>query len=286
MAARGWTEHIATSAALAGALVWGRRPRRGVLRDGAGAGRWQHEDWNALLRRFVHNGEVDYHTFSRVRRILEIYLDRVADARPDTWVDADEQVAFYLNAYNAIAVHLVIARISVASLRDVPAAFARPYPVGQRNVSLGELQHSILRAYGDPRVHLALAPAARGGPSLQSWAFSGRELQAQLETITQQFLADEQRGARYDAATHTLFLSPILRRWAGDWIDPTRMPSPTPLLHGWLQPTAMLPKLLPYLPPTLQTTLRAAPQPPRLQWITYDWRLNGPVVSERLGRAW
>lgn len=127
-----WAAQVANVGALIGANLWGRPPRRGALQAGAGAGQFTHDDWNALVRRFVRQGHVDYVNFARVRRILEIYLDRLAHARPETWTDADDQLAFYINAYNAITIHQIITHPDATSVLDIPAFFARPYPVGQQ----------------------------------------------------------------------------------------------------------------------------------------------------------
>lgn len=276
-----WAAQAANAAALTGAMLWGRPPRLAAIRDGAAAGRWQHDDWNALLRRFVVNGEVDYVNFKRVRRLLEIYLDRIADARPDDWIDADDQLAFYINAYNAIVIHEIIMYDPAASFLDIPAAFARPYPVGHRNVSLHELEHSIIRAFGDPFVHMALVCGARGCPPLQSFAYTGPQLRNQLAAVTAEFLQDQQRGLRYDGVLHILYLSPIFRWYAGDWIDPSSMPSVASTLRGLLQPRLGLPRLAPYMPVPVQKALTTAGTPPRLEFIPYDWSLN--AVSMEIG---
>ena len=268
-----WADALVSGATLLGATVWGRAPRRGALRDGAGAGGWQHEDWNALVRRFVHDGAVDYATFRRVRRILRAYLQRIADARPDSWPDADEQLAFYLNAYNAWVVYQVIEYAPTTSVQQIAGFWTRPFAVGGRNLSLHTLAQAVVRAYGDPRAVLALSSGTRGGPVLQPWAYTGRDLQAQLDTVTRQFLADEERGLRYDGVFHVTHMGSVLQRYAGDWVAPERMPGPWALLRGVVQPSTALPALSPWLPPTISEMLGRLP-PPRVVGLPFDWALN------------
>ncbi len=272
-------------------LVWvvsaaaGRRPRIGPLRDGVGAGRFQHSEWTSLLSRFVQNGTVEYSTMVRVRRLLEVYLQRLADIDPEAFVDADDQLAFYLNAYNAIAVHQVLCNYPIASIREIPGAFLRPYPVGRRNLSLHSLHSHVLRAFRDPRVHVAIAPAARGGPQLMPYAFTGAGLQAELDAALRRFLGDEQRGIRFDPATRTLFVAPMLTWFAADFLRPYAMATLSNLLPGRAGPGAVLHALRPMLPPAANAALDSGP---RIRTSTLDWALNErmPELSRRatLGR--
>ncbi len=274
MSKRGWTDQLVNITSVGNALLYGRAPQIGTQRTGEV--HFKQHDWNALLARFVQRGDVDYAQFKRVRRILEAYLERVADARPDTWTNPDEQLAFYLNAYNAIVIHQVLVHGPVASFLEVLAGFARPYPVGRENISLHELKYSKVRAFRDPRVHMALVPAEWSCPLLPSYAYSGPQLQQQLSEVTRAFLRDEQRGLRYDAASNTLYLSLILRRFAGDWAEPDAMPSLFNLLRGQIEPQLGLPNLRRWMPEHVGALLdRPASARPHIAFIPYDRRLNG-----------
>lgn len=247
------------------------RPRIGPLHGGVGAGRFQHSEWSALLGLFAADGRVDYGRMARVRRLVEVYLHQLADHDPDSFIDADDQLAFYLNAYNVIAVHQVLLHYPVASIRAIPGAFVRPYPIGRRNVALNTLHGGLLRVFRDPRIHIALSPAMRGAAVIQPQAFTGAQLDAQLDAALRRFLADPERGVRYDAATETLWLSPILRWLGGDLLRPTAMPQLGGLLRGWIRLPEVLTTLRPYLPAELTERL---PERPKLRVLPFDWRLN------------
>ncbi len=262
---------LAEASARLAVELFGPRPRVAPLRNGAGAGAERHREWSALLGRFVRDGRVEYATMLRVRRLVEVYLSRLAEQDPDAFADADEQLAFFLNAYNTIAVHQVLLHYPITSLRDVAGAWGRVYPIGRRNLSLLALEAGILRAFGDPRVHAAITPAALGAPALQSRAFSGAELQQQLEAAVRELLGAPRRGASYDFATDTLRLPHALRRYAGDWIRPERMPSPAAPVTGRLRPRALLPALMPYLPPAVSARIGPATQ---VDFLPFDYRLN------------
>jgi hypothetical protein len=259
------------------AAVAGQRPRVAPLRDGVGAGRFQHSEWNALLGRFVQNGGVEYATMRRVCRLVEVYLSRLAETNPESFADADDQLAFYLNAYNAIAIHQVLLHYPVSSIRAIPGAFTRVYPIGRRNLSLHSLHANVLRAFADPRIHVAIATTARSSGQLQPRVFTGSELQAELDAALRRLLADETHGARLDTDTNTFFLSSIFRLFGGDFFQPHTMPRPNGLILAGLRKHRLVEELLPYLPAELAIAVRQ--NQPRTQFLPYDWTLNDRLVT-------
>jgi hypothetical protein len=262
---------------VASGIFFGRRPRIGPLRAGTGAGRFQHSEWTALLGRFVQAGRVDYTTMRRVRRLVEMYLGRLASQDPESFIDADDQLAFYINAYNAIAIHQVLLHYPVKSIRNVPWAFLRPYPIGRHNLSLHTLHSTFLRSFADPRVHAALSCAAIDFPPLHSEAYIGTTLQSSLDAAMRRFLNDDQSGLRYNSTTHTVVLPPILRWFGGDFVKPSAMPGAVHLVDGWLQPQRVLDALQPWLPPSF---LQLHQQQPYVQYADFNWQLNDQHKKE------
>jgi hypothetical protein len=263
-------ERLTTATVWLGASRLRRPLRIGPLRGGAGAGRMQHGEWNALLMRFAADNALDYTNFRRVRRLLEAYLSRLAATDPESFADADDQLAYYLNAYNAIAVYQILLHDGAASLRAIPGAFTRSFPLGRRNLSLHTLHSGVLRAFGDPRVHAAVVPAAQGA-ILPTRAFTGATLQTDLDAAIRGLLHDPQRGAQYDSATHTVILPAMLRVFAGDFLYPHQMPGLAGLLRGWRQPQRVASAVIDHLPPPLQRALNRQPQ---IAFRPFDWSLN------------
>ena len=66
-----------------------------------------HSAWDALLKSHVSDGLVDYSALARERGRLDAYLAALAHAEPDS-LSRDAQVAFWVNAYNARMVALVL----------------------------------------------------------------------------------------------------------------------------------------------------------------------------------
>lgn len=122
--------------------------------------------------------------------LLDAYAEAVGRADPSRW-SRDEQLAFYLDAYNAITVRAVVTRWPIESVMDVPGFFDRiPHRVAGREMTLNHLENEILRArFGDPRVHFAINCASASCPPLHREPFSGRrDLDALLDRLARTFV--------------------------------------------------------------------------------------------------
>lgn len=112
----------------------------------------------------------------------------------------DEQFAFWANLYNAVTVKVILDHYPVDSIQDVdisPGLFASG-PWGKELVSvegealtLNEIEHRILRPiWRDPRVHYAVNCASIGCPNLATEAFTGSDLEAQLDAAARSYVND------------------------------------------------------------------------------------------------
>jgi hypothetical protein len=187
-----------------------------------------HAEWTAILRRWVKDGRVDYAALHRqARRPLAAYLAALSGAcRTDyeRWTTA-ERIAFWINAYNAFTVQLVLDHYPIASIRSIGwlpgAAFRRRFiPMADlegRSISLDDIEHETLRkAFHEPRIHFALVCAARSCPALREEAYRGADLDRQLDDQGRAFLRDPAKN-RVDGATRTLYLSSIFEWFRGDF---------------------------------------------------------------------
>ena len=159
-----------------------------------------HAPWDSLLSRFASDAGVDYARWrassadvARLRNYLWKLQDVVADS-----LGRDEQLAYWINLYNAATVQLVLEHAPSISIRDIDGPEKSPWQrivarVAGRELSLDAIEHEIVRPrFGDPRIHFALNCAARGCPPLRAEAYTGERLQAQLEAATRAVLNDPQ----------------------------------------------------------------------------------------------
>jgi len=190
-------------------------------------GREEHAAWTNLLRRYVSHGLVDYAALKRGRSELDGYLSSLESLERsdlEAWPRAD-QLAFWINAYNAYTVRLVLDHYPLRSIRSIGflpgSAFKRKFipleRVAAGKLSLDDIEHRILREqFHEPRIHFAIVCASRSCPVLRDEAYRGRDLDAQLDEAARAFLRDPARN-RYDPASRTLSLSSIFKWFRGDF---------------------------------------------------------------------
>ena len=186
-----------------------------------------HSPFDKILRENVaEDGRVSY-TGIRERAWfdLHVYLDLLANTRVDT-LPRDEQLALYLNLYNATVIKAVIDRMHerYSPADDDSALFKAPLVhTGGRQISLDELEHHLIRpTFKDPRVHVALVCAARSCPPLLGRAYKAEDLDAVLEQNMRRFVNDPTRNT-IDHANRKLVLSKIFDWYAADFGGPDKI---------------------------------------------------------------
>ena len=218
-----------------------------------------HGAWDVLVRAHVNSeGVVDYAALGQRRATLEAYLATLADADVAS-LSRDEQLAFWINAYNACVVKGVLDRYPIKSVKEVKGFFDTiRYQVGGRLLTLNEIEANG-RALGDWRLHFAVVCASSSCPFLRNEAYVPARLDAQLSDQVRRFLADASRGLRVDGGV--LWVSKIFKWYAKD-VVPT----------GPMTAKTLIPVITPYLALVLAQAL--APQQLTLKFMDYDWSLN------------
>jgi hypothetical protein len=177
-----------------------------------------HAAFDRLLRAHVRDGLVDYDAFARSTEFRD-YLARLAAADPAT-LGRDEQLALWINAYNAYTIQLIVKHGERVSIRNInkTLGIVKAYgpwreklaTVGGRAYGLDEIEQEIIRPrFREPRIHFALVCAALGCPPLRSEAYTAARLDAQLDDQGRVFLLRSPTKNRVDVATRTVHLSPI-----------------------------------------------------------------------------
>ncbi len=178
-----------------------------------------HAVWDALLKKAVKNGRVDYGVL-KDDPSLAAYLDAVAKTDPASIADAKDRLAFWINAYNAHTVAAVLAHwpgITSVSTAYPDFGFFKNQDkvVGGTKYALNEIENEIIRKqFKDPRVHAALNCASVSCPPIAAFAFLGAQLDAQLDQTMRGFANDPDRN-QIKADADTAMLSQIFN-WYGD----------------------------------------------------------------------
>lgn len=177
-----------------------------------------HSVFDALLHANVSRGMVDYDAFAKAPE-FKAYLGQLSATDPATLSRAD-QLAFWINAYNAYTIQLINAHGEHESIRNINKSYGvvkayGPWKeklaiVGGKAYGLDDIEQDIIRKrYQEPRIHFALVCAAMGCPPLRDEAYVGQKIDAQLNEQAQVFLLKSPTKNRVDVASKTLYVSPI-----------------------------------------------------------------------------
>lgn len=181
------------------AELWARWQKH----DPAGAQKVDHSAWDRLLKQHVvvHPSGINRVRYQDVRaddqKLLKNYL-QMLQALPISTYNRKEQLAYWINLYNALTVDLILSRFPVASIRDInisPGLLARgPWgakllTVEGEKLSLDDIEHRILRPiWKDNRIHYAVNCASLGCPNLQAAAYTSDNTDALLEKGAKEFI--------------------------------------------------------------------------------------------------
>ena len=166
-----------------------------------------HQAWDQLLKSHVSSdGKVNYKGFIRDKAKLEAYLNTLSSNAPDrsTW-SKNEQLAYWINAYNAFTVKLIVDNYPTESIKDLGPKLKIPlisdvwhykfFKIGGQESSLDEIEHSILRKeFEEPRIHFAINCASVSCPPLLNEAFMANKLESQLQKVAVNFINDPKRN--------------------------------------------------------------------------------------------
>ena len=114
-----------------------------------------------------------------------------------------EILSFYINAYNILAIKMVLDHWPLSSIKDA-GTWLKPVwdkpagTIGGRQVTLGMIEHEILRRMDEPQVHMAIVCASLSCPDLRREAYRAEILEGQLEDQTQRFLGNTAKGLRVE----------------------------------------------------------------------------------------
>ena len=178
-----------------------------------------HAAWNQLLQHHVSaDGRVDYLGMQGDETALDSYLATLAEETPQEDWSRAEALAYWINAYNAYTVKLILNNWPVTSIRDIDKPWEQKWiQLGGKTYSLNNIEHDIIRPrFKEPRIHFALVCAAKSCPPLPNEAFTAQNLDRLLERRTRQFINDEKFNVTQEAVVR---VSPLFDWYGEDFGD-------------------------------------------------------------------
>lgn len=143
---------------------------------------------------------VDYQALKENGK-LEAAYRQLSSFPVKTLGNKEEKLAFYINAYNILALKMVLDHWPLDSIKDAGSLLSPVWgkPAGSidgKTVSLDDIENKILRPMGEPRIHFAIVCASVSCPDLRSTPYTASTLNAQMDEQVQQFLANADKGLR------------------------------------------------------------------------------------------
>ncbi len=175
-----------------------------------------HSLWNELLEKHVDTkGNVDYKGFLNDREKLKKYLDHFSQNPPSENESKNARLAYYINAYNAFTVELILENYPVKSIKDIRNPWGQNFiKLGNETISLNDIEHNILRKMNEPRIHFAINCASVSCPKLYNKAFTANQLEAQLDKVTRAFI----NSTENNISENELGLSKIFKWYEKDYL--------------------------------------------------------------------
>ena len=188
-----------------------------------------HSSWQEIISRYVEAGEdginrLDYRNLlAQDRSKLEDYLRQVSDLHPTEYT-RDEQLAYWINLYNALTVKVILDHYPTKSILDIsisPGLFKfgpwdkRLITIDGVRLSLNDIEHRILRPiWKSPLIHYALNCASIGCPNLSRTAYDGKNVHRMLEQAAISYV-NHPRGVR--VTKRRIKLSKIYKWYRSDF---------------------------------------------------------------------
>ncbi|MFB2835845.1 DUF547 domain-containing protein [Floridanema evergladense] len=223
--------------------------------------------WDRLLRQYVDDfGRVNYLSWKKENhQSLNNWLKDLEDLNYSPSSNANEQLALWINLYNAFTISTILGRYPIKSILPKFLGisnwlaflwfFNRPaYKFAGNRYSLGKIEHGILRnQLQDPRIHFAIVCASIGCPLLRNSAYFPETVQEQLAEDASRFINNQEK-VRYDSQNRILFCSKIFKWYRQDFL-------------------AVSPTIPDFIRTHLKTDLPIDAQTP-IAYLHYDWSLN------------
>ncbi|CAM1345245.1 conserved exported hypothetical protein [Tenacibaculum amylolyticum] len=156
-----------------------------------------NEVFDALLKTYVTpNGKLDYKGLRKNKAVLDIYLNQLEETIPSKKWSSKKAKAFWMNAYNAYTIKLIIDSYPLKKLTDIKikgkSAWKIPFAkVGRKTYSLDYIEHKILRRWhDDPRIHVGINAGSVSGPRFPNYAFTAKNINDKLESLMSEFVND------------------------------------------------------------------------------------------------
>ena len=212
--------------------------------------------FNDLLQKHVTtDGIVDYKSFKADETKLDNFISYLEKTTPESSWSENKQKAFWINAYNAYTIKLILKNYPLKSIMNIKekgkSAWKIPFAkVGGKTYTLDHIEHEILRKkLFDPKIHVGVNCASGSCPKLGNIAFTEENVEAELTKLMKAFVNDSTRNK---LSKKKVQISEIFNWFKGDFTK-----------NG---------SVIDYLNKFSETEIKSNA---KISYLKYDWTLNG-----------
>ncbi len=230
-----------------------------------------HSSFIEILKRNVADGKVNYQSLLS-EKSFDKYLDQLKNTNPDTIKNSNDKMAFWINAYNAYTLKIILDNYPVESINDLHSGglilgsifnttvWDKDFVIiNNKETSLSNIEHKILRKkFNEPRIHFAIVCASISCPPLRDEAFEGYKLDKQLTDQAKLFLDDETRN-EFDINKKEAEISKIFDWFEEDFGDDDEKP----LLF-----------ISKYVSDKISNSIKSNVSDWDIGYLDYNWKLN------------
>lgn len=154
-----------------------------------------YKSWDTFLKKYVSaSGDVDYKSIKANKKELEAITKAFSETSVLTSWSKNDQLAFWINAYNVFTIDLVVNHHPIKSIQNLDGGKTwdvKRIAIGDKKYSLNNIENDIIRPqFKDARIHFAVNCAAKSCPPILNSAFFGKTLDEQLDAVTKKFISN------------------------------------------------------------------------------------------------
>ena len=241
----------------------------------------REQQWAPLLAACVAPPIVDYDCVLEHEDALRSYSASIAShgptSTPDLFDSPDGELAYYINAYNALTLLGVIDNWPIETVHDVHGPirisdgfgffYGLRFRVDGNWMSLHRLETDLIRErFGDARIHAAVNCASASCPALLDRPYRGDDLDESLDAVTEVF-ASEPPHVHIDHDAQQIVLSQLYEWYPDDYVEHARALGVGDSVLDWIAHYARS--------DVSDSLVQAREADYEIRYVPYDWSLNG-----------
>jgi hypothetical protein len=242
-----------------------------LLNSGSVFGQFDYAEFDALLKSYVRGNSVDYSQLIEEKDKLFNFTNILAkvspNSHPEKFQTKNEQLAYWINAYNAFILKIIIENYPVDSIKDINfigfTVWLTKNTIGGEEISFKSLEDDIIRdEFKDPRIHFAINCASYSCPPLINEAYLPESLDEQMDNSTKSFINNE-NNVLINEEDRIIYLSSIF-----DWYDDD--------YYDWLRAEYGIeePHILDYIKLYYEGKIEDNLYEFDIEYFEYSWELN------------